>query len=90
MIAELDSKGGATDVQIFNKLTEVIRALNAMETGNTSTNNESLAIALLKDCRDIIHQLPPKVFDAQCAASTFFVDTVTRLNKMLAQQQAVS
>jgi len=39
MISELDSKGGAEIVSMFNKLTEVIRALNAMEAASTSDNS---------------------------------------------------
>ena len=39
MISELASKGGAEMVSMFNKLTEVIRALNAMEAASTSDNS---------------------------------------------------
>ena len=39
MIREMDSSGGgASAVELFNKLTEVIRALNAMEEANSTTN----------------------------------------------------
>ena len=42
MIREMDSSGGgASAVEMFNKLTEVIRALNAMEEANTTTNTGS-------------------------------------------------
>ena len=47
MISEMDSKGGgASNVELFNKLTEVIRALNAMEEANTSTNKPSTTCLL--------------------------------------------
>jgi len=45
MISELDSKGGAEIVSMFNKLTEVIRALNAIEAASTSDNSRYMQCA---------------------------------------------